>query len=406
MEPAVDDHLVGLFLLPPVALQHDVGAGDDLADRLVVPVDFGAVFVDHLDLDADHVVAGAHLVAEPGGRAGLDLRLGLGQGEDRRGLGQAVDLDELPAQLVFEALDEGLGRRRAGDGEARAGGDFELVLALEFEDAGEHGRSHAGEGAALVLQQAVDVVGLGRAQDDMLAAHRGDRVDAAPAVGVEHGQRPEFGVAGLDSQMRDEVVGVDVGVAVGDHHALGAGGGAGGVVDAEQVGLVQLRIGGRGGRVAADPVLVVGPAGRDLRVAVGNGEVVLDGGDGGADWVYEVGELGVDHHHAGFGVLEDVLEVGGDQAVVDRDDHGADRGGGVEGLEELVAVGRDDRHAVALADAHRGERVGLLVDPLAELPPGEAPVAVDDGFGLGEQLGRAAQKIVDEQRDFHLEPPP
>ena len=87
------------------------------------------------------------------------------------------------------------------------------------------------------------------------------------------------------------------------------------------------------------------------------------------------------------------------------DDHGADGGGGVEGFEELVAVGRDDRDAVALAEAHRGEGVGLLVDALAELAPGEAELAVDDSFGIGEELGRAAQKIVDEQRDFHGEPP-
>ena len=155
----------------------------------------------------------------------------------------------------------------------------------------------------------------------------------------------------------------------------------------------------------ADPLFVVGPAGIDRGVAVRDGDEVIDGGDRGADRVDEVGELGVDEDDFGLGVLEDVLEVGGDQAVVDWDDHGADGGGGVEGFEELVAVGGDDRDAVALAEAHCDEGVGLLVDALAELAPGETELAVDDGLGVGEELGRAAQKIVDEQRDFHGEPP-
>ena len=221
MEPAVDDDLVGLFLLLPVAAQDDVGAGDDLADFLVIPGDLLAGIADDLDLDADHVVSGADLGAEVGLFVRPEVWLDLGDGEDRRGLGEAVDLDELPAEFLLQPLDEGLRRRRAGDGKSRSDADLVVVLALEFQDPSEHGRGHAGEGAVLVLDHLVDIGRLGRAQDDVLAAHRGDRVGAAPAVGVEHGQRPHLGVVVRDAQVGDEVVGVDVGVAVRDHHALG-----------------------------------------------------------------------------------------------------------------------------------------------------------------------------------------
>ena len=64
VEPAVDDHLVGLFLLLPVTTQDDVGAGDDFADLFVVPSDFAAGIADDPDLDADHVVSGADLGPE------------------------------------------------------------------------------------------------------------------------------------------------------------------------------------------------------------------------------------------------------------------------------------------------------------------------------------------------------
>ena len=241
----------------------------------------------------------------------------------------------------------------------------------------------------------------GALKDDVLAAHRGDRVRAAPAVGVEHGQRPHLGVVLRNAQVGDEVVGVDVGVAVRDHHALGPSGRAGGVVDREQIGLFEARVGRLGGRLSADPVLVVGPAGIDRRVAVGNGDEVLDRVDVGADLVDEVEELGVDEDDFGAGVLEHVLEVGRDQAVVHRHDDRANRGGGVEGFEELVRVGRDDADAVALADPGVEQGVRLLIDASVELGPGEALVAIDDGLGGSVELRCAAQKIVDQQRDFH-----
>ena len=172
-------------------------------------------------------------------------------------------------------------------------------LASNSRDPGQHRRGHAGEGAVLVLDHPVDVVCLRRAQHDVLAAHRRDRVHAAPAVRVEHRQRPHFGVVLTDTQVGDEVVGVDVGVAVGDHHALGAGRSAGGVVDREQVGLGQTRIGRLLGRVTADPVFVVRPARIDRCVFERDRDVVLDRVHVGPNVVDQVRELGIDQDHLG-----------------------------------------------------------------------------------------------------------
>ena len=40
------------------------------------------------------------------------LRSRLADGDKRRGFGQAIDLGDLPAELAFDALDGGGGRRR------------------------------------------------------------------------------------------------------------------------------------------------------------------------------------------------------------------------------------------------------------------------------------------------------
>ena len=48
------------------------------------------------------------------------LRARLADGDERRRLGEAVDLRDLPAELALDALDGGGGRRRAGGQDAHA----------------------------------------------------------------------------------------------------------------------------------------------------------------------------------------------------------------------------------------------------------------------------------------------
>ena len=94
-------------------------------------------------------------------------------------------------------------------------------------------------------------------------------------------------------------------------------------------------------------------------------------------------------------MFQHVLEVRWDQSIVHRHDHRADRGGRIEGLEELVRVGRDHGNAVAFTDPGAAQRVRLLIDPRVELRPGQAQIAVDDCLSRSVELGGAAQEIVD-----------
>src|SRR5574338_371911 len=92
-----------------------------------------ALVVEQPELDAEprHAGAGAPRPVVRGG-----LVVGVVHGEQRRRLGEPVDLDELEAELALEALDERGGRGRAGDREARPRGEPVLRAVRVVEDRG------------------------------------------------------------------------------------------------------------------------------------------------------------------------------------------------------------------------------------------------------------------------------
>ena len=186
-----------------------------------------------------------------------------------------------------------------------------------------------------------------------------------------------------------------------DHHALRPGRRAGGVVDAQQVRLRQPRIRRRRRRLRRDQRLVVLPAGQHFVRLEAHRHVALDGRQLVAQPLHGRRVVRVHHRHLRPRVAQHVLEVRRDQAVVDRHDAGPDRGRRVQHLQELVAVGAEDRDPIALADAERQQRVRQLVHPRAELGVGEAQLPVDHGLLPRIELDGPAQKIVDDQRDFH-----
>ena len=120
-----------------------------------------------------------------------------------------------------------------------------------------------------------------------------------------------------------------------------------------------------------------------------------------ADLVDDAGIFVVGDHNFDAGVVDDVLVVGGDEAEVERHEDGADLGHRVVALEEEVRVGAEQADAVAGHDAEREQGVGDLVDALLEVAVGEAAGAVDYRGLVGIKLGGSAEKIIDEERDFH-----
>ena len=307
---------------------------------------------------------------------GVEVGAGLGHGEDGGRLREAVELHEGPAALLLQPLHVGEGRGRARHGEARFGGDGVFARALEIEDAGQHRRGHAGEGHALVPHQPVKRLRFGRAHDHVFGPHRRERVDAAPAVAVEHGQRPHVHVVVAGAHVDDVVVGVGVEVAVREHHALGPRRRARGVVDADEVVLVQLGVGRGRLRLARDQILPVAPAVGRGGVAVARHDPVLHLGQPLADGVERARQVRIGQQHTGPRMREGVAEVVGDEAVVEGHEHGPDERGSVERFEEVVAVGAEDADAVALAHAQPRQRVGEAAAAGRELGVGEAPPAV------------------------------
>src|SRR5688572_31024289 len=99
MEIAIADGLAGFLRLLPIALEDHVGARAHFADRASVAEDEAALRVQDHDVDTDPGNSGprpARVVALAGGEVGLR------RGEQGRRFGEAVDLEEVPAELLFE----------------------------------------------------------------------------------------------------------------------------------------------------------------------------------------------------------------------------------------------------------------------------------------------------------------
>ncbi len=291
-------------------------------------------------------------------------------------------VSEAPTESVKTAVGEGVhpalldrraeDRGAAGDGEQagpvvrRAG----LGLALELLDqrAGHRVAGHEDQLHALALDQLPGALGVELRLEDRQVA--GEQVHQQPGLGAAVHQRAERegdhprvgGLLGLVVLLQ-RLAGVEVDAAaehppevlVAPHHALGEAGGAAGVDDVQVVGaaLVEVTL----GALALQRVGQQHPAvRRDVGVVVRFGHVgdrhegvqLLVLGRARRDR-RRVGPLVDQRHHVG--VLEEVVELALDVAVVDVDVDRADLDDGEHGDDVLDAVLGVDADVVARADA-------------------------------------------------------
>ena len=229
----------------------------------------------------------------------------------------------------------------------------------------------------------------------MGAAGRGHGPGVGPAVGVEHRQRPQVVLAHRDRQVQQRADGVHGRVPVRDHHALGPGRGAAGVVDREQVALVGLRPGevgpGRGhGGLEVQPAVLA---------AVERDEVP-DVRQLVADAVHRVQVLPGGADHGGTGVVDDVAEIVGAQPVVDRHQHRAELRYRVERGQLGHGVRGDGGDPVTGLHAEPVQHRGPPVAQAEELLVGQLPVAVDDPDPAAVQAAGPAGELQGRQRCF------
>jgi tricorn protease len=330
VEPAVAHHLRGRLGVAVVTLHHDVPPDDYLAEGLPVGRDLLPLGIHHPQLSR-----GEQLHALPcfDDRAvGRAQRLVLGQrradGDERGRLRQPVDVGHLPAELALQPLDRGRRRGRPGGHHAHPGRDLAAHRGGRAGQRDQHRRRRAQPGHSLLADQPEHLGRVHLRQADVGARGRRHGPGVGPAIGMEHGQRPQVPLADADRQVQQRSDDVERGVAVRDHHALGPRRGTAGVVDREQVPL--LDIGPGEGRVrGGDRGLVVDPP---LMAAAVQRDEVTDAGQVAADGVDHVQVAGASADHAGAGVVQDEAVVVGGQPVVDRHQDRAERRHRVERL--------------------------------------------------------------------------
>jgi hypothetical protein len=320
--------------------------------------------------------------------------------DERRGLGQPVDLGDLPAVLAFQPLDGGRGRWRPSRDDLDAGRHLAAHLGWSVGQRDQHGGGGT-QGAHLLRTDQLEHCGrINFAQADVRGRGGGHGPGVGPAVGVEHRQRPQVPLPDPERQVQQGADGVHGRVPVGDHHTLGPGGGPAGVVDREQVPLADLRAAEIGLR-RRDGRRVVQPAvpGRL------EGHEVPYVGQPAADLVHLVEVVPVYAQHAGPGVVDDVAEVLAGQPVVQRHQHGAQLRYRVERGQLGVRVRGDRGHPVTGPDAEALQRRRPPVAAVEELFVAEPQVAVQHGQPAAVQPPGAAGEIEGGQRRFHKAPP-
>ena len=92
-------------------------------------------------------------------------------------------------------------------------------------------------------------------------------------------------------------------------------------------------------------------------------------------------------------MFQDIRELWGGQAIVQRRQDGAQLRHGEKSFEHAMAVGRQHRHLVPLADAHLPQGIGQTIDPVRECAVGMTPIAIDDGDFVGKESRGAAKEI-------------
>ena len=216
------------------------------------------------------------------------------------------------------------------------------------------------------------------------------------AVDVVEGQEDEQGVAFRHAPAGDELDVVGHQILLAQHDALGQAGCAAGIGQGHQVlGPVQRHLRrvlcGRAPNEVAE----------EVRVRLG---VASDDDDFLEAWHFRAHRFDqrverlLHDQHAGFGVVELVLDLAFLVGGIHRRDHAAQAGAGIEADDVFRAVGHVEGNAVALLDAEAAQGVGKAVGQPVELSVRDFLSLKDDRLFFRKALSRLPQHLA--KRNF------
>ena len=229
----------------------------------------------------------------------------------------------------------------------------------------------------------------------MRAGDDRQRPRKAPAVAVEHRQRPQIDRVPLHAAGDDVTHREQIGAAMMVDDALRIAGRPRRVVERDSVPLVIRHPPGEIGVAGVQEVLVFqiaeafAGAGKFRVVIVDDQRLCL----GASERVFHhLGKFAVDDEHPGLGMVEREGEDAGVEPRVEGVEHGAGHRHAVVRLDHGRRVGEHDRNRVAALDAAPRQRRCELFRARIELPVGRGAPAVDDRGHVRVDRCRARQE--------------
>jgi hypothetical protein len=304
---------------------------------------------------------------------------------------------------ALHAFDHRRGRRGAGHHRLHAGGQALLHLVGRVHEHAVHDGRAAVVRDAIRLDRIDDRLRLDLAQAHVHAGPCRDRPRKAPAVAVEHRQRPQVDRVLAHVPFEDVGDRVHRRAAVVVHDAFRVAGRAARVIERDGVPFVGGQLPGKRRIAAREEVLVVDAA--DALHGAGEQRVRhVDGEQGRFPFaqrerlLHHASEFRVDDHGFRFTVVQherDRLRI---EARVERIEHGACHGDAEMRLDHRRRVRQHHGHRVALADAIARQGTGQALAARVHLAPGAAQVAVHDSEALRVDVGSALDERQRRQR--------
>ncbi len=257
-------------------------------------------------------------------------------------------------------------------------------------------RRHAGQAGDLLLGAgAHDVAGQEIVEQHHLGANgEGGGELAQAGVEAERQHRENAVVAGV-LQVLADAPGARHHVAMGEHHALGIAGAAGGVEDGGHVRVDDpARLAGAG---CGDRLL---PAQQPRTDPSGLGAAVIDRDHRGEigtlrDLLHEIGDARArGHQHPHIAVAEDIADLARLQQGVDRHEDAAGGRGGEHRDHGLQALLQIDPEALAAPEAEGREAASRLLDALPQAVIVEDLAPIGHGGTRRHALRRVSHQLV------------